>query len=281
MTAHEAAPTASEMRDALLRKLRGGKHDAFAAGAIARAPRTGPVPASSAQERLWFLDELYGANAAYNVAFAVRLDGPLRLDVLRESLDRLVARHEALRTRYTKRGERLFQVIAPVLTLDVPCVDLSGFDEAGAEAEVRGRLAAESRVPFSLTTEPLVRARVYRTSATRHHLFVNFHHSITDGWSEGIFFRELWTLYEAGGRRPGTHACPTCPCSTPTTRCGSTARAPPPTSNARSATGRTGWAGTCPSWTCPPTGRGPPSPASAAPRSPWTCPRTSRGNWTS
>ncbi|MFI5641135.1 amino acid adenylation domain-containing protein [Streptomyces goshikiensis] len=198
MTAHEAAPTASEMRDALLRRLRGGKRDAFAAGAIARAPRTGPVPASSAQERLWFLDELYGANAAYNVAFAVRLDGPLRLDVLQESLDRVVARHEALRTRYTKRGERLFQDITPVLTLHVPCVDLSGLDEAAAEAEVRVRLAAESRVPFPLTTEPLVRARVYRSSATRHHLFVNFHHSITDGWSEGIFFRELWTLYEAG-----------------------------------------------------------------------------------
>jgi amino acid adenylation domain-containing protein len=208
MTEREAAPTAAEMREALLRKLRGGKRGApLAPEAIPRAPRTGPVPASSAQKRLWFLDQLHGANAAYNVAFALRVDGPLRLDVLRDSLNRLVARHEALRTRYLSEGDELFQEIAPEAVLDVPCVDVpcvdvSGPDEAAAEAEVRERLAAESRVPFALLAEPLLRARVYRTSATRHHLFVNFHHSITDGWSEGIFFRELWSLYEsaAAGR---------------------------------------------------------------------------------
>ncbi|WP_073920058.1 non-ribosomal peptide synthetase [Streptomyces sp. CB00455] len=202
MTAHEAAPTASAMRDALLQKLRGGKRDTPAAGTITRAPRTGSVPASSAQKRLWFLDQLYGRNAAYNVAFAVRIDGALRLDVLRDAVGGVVARHEALRTRYTRQGEELFQDILPSLTLDMPCEDLSALEEAEAETEVRRLLAAESRIPFPLIAEPLVRSRVYRTSATRHYLFVNFHHSITDGWSEGIFFRELWALYEgaAAGR---------------------------------------------------------------------------------
>ncbi|MEU7022181.1 amino acid adenylation domain-containing protein [Streptomyces sp. NPDC046203] len=216
MPEYEATPGTSALRTALLRRLRDGTRDTrapFAPETIPRAPRTGPVPASSAQKRLWFLDQLHGENAAYNVVFALQIDGPLRLDVLRDSLNRLVARHEALRTRYTREGDDLFQDIAPELTLDVPCADLTGLGEPAAEAEVRERLAAESRVPFTLTAgtgEPLLRARVYRTTATRHHLFVNFHHSVTDGWSEGIFFRELWTQYEAGaaGREARLPAVP-------------------------------------------------------------------------
>ncbi|GAP48930.1 non-ribosomal peptide synthetase [Streptomyces azureus] len=203
MTAHETEPSTAALRAALLDKLRGGAGGAPAAEtattAAARVPavaRTGPLPASSAQERLWFLDQLHGENAAYNVVFALRLDGPLRLDVLRVCLTRLVDRHEVLRTRYVKEGEDLFQDIARTLTLDIPCDDLTRLPENEREAEAHRRLAAHSRIPFSLlSAQPLVRFRVLRSSPTRHHLFANFHHSVTDGWSEDIFFRELWQLY--------------------------------------------------------------------------------------
>ncbi|GHE73691.1 non-ribosomal peptide synthetase [Streptomyces vinaceus] len=196
--------TAQDLQAELLSLLLDNKKEVFAPDTVRPVSRDGLLPASSAQQRLWFLDRLHGSNATYSVPLAVRIDGDLRVSALCAALQDLVDRHEMLRSSFAEEGDELVLRIADRLLLDVPCVEVSAPTHQAAEEEVLRRIGAAARLPFALTQGPLVRAAVYRTAATRHYLFINFHHTVTDGWSEGVFARELWQLYQ--GRASGTPA---------------------------------------------------------------------------
>ena len=105
-----------------------------------------PAPASFAQQRLWFLDQLHPQRAAYNVYAAFRLTGPLSTDTLAASLNAIVARHESLRTTFpdAERARRLRQSIAPALTIDVPLIELPD------EATALRKFAHDAAIPFDL-----------------------------------------------------------------------------------------------------------------------------------
>src|SRR5947208_4357456 len=90
-------------------------------------------PASFAQQRLWFLDQLEPDKAIYNMPSAYYLQGRLNLGALQQSLNRIITRHESLRTKFTAMDGEPFQVILPVLTLSIPVADLSGLAEAERE----------------------------------------------------------------------------------------------------------------------------------------------------
>ena len=152
------------------------------------SPRPDPIPASAAQRRLWFLDQLHGPSASYNVPYLVLLRGELDRDALRRALARVVARHESLRTRFEVRDDELVQVVDGAADVDLVVVE--GDDAAR-------RLEHEARRPFSLTGEPLLRVRLATLAPRQHLLLIVFHHAITDGWSEGIFFGELGRHYDA------------------------------------------------------------------------------------
>ncbi|MDX5576567.1 condensation domain-containing protein, partial [Streptomyces sp. ID01-9D] len=209
-TAHatDRAPrtTAESLQAELLGMLLTSTKDVFADEAIGRVDREGPLPASSAQRQLWFLDRLHGGNAAYNVPFALRVDGPLDLDALRGALQDLVDRHEMLRSVLGEEDGGPVLRISSALALDIACTDVPGATPEAVEAEVLRRMADAAQIPFDLTEGPLLRAAVFRSGpgTGRHYLFLNFHHVVTDGWSESLFSRELWQFYE--GRVSGTPA---------------------------------------------------------------------------
>ncbi|MBZ4423327.1 non-ribosomal peptide synthetase, partial [Myxococcus sp. RHSTA-1-4] len=160
-------------------------------------PRTGPLPLSFAQQRLWFLDRLEPGSAFYNIPAAVRLDGPLDVRALERALQELVRRHEVLRTTFRQEESGPVQVIAPVAELSPRVVDLSGLEADAAEAETRRLVDEDSRRPFSLDTGPLIRALLVKRGASEHVLLLNLHHIVTDGWSAGVLVRELAALYDA------------------------------------------------------------------------------------
>src|SRR6266508_488250 len=89
-----------------------------------------PLPLSFTQEQLWFLDRLEPGTAVYNVPFALRLAGPLEIDALREAIDAIVARHEALRTVFAEDDGELRQVVRPELHVALPVVDLRSSPQA-------------------------------------------------------------------------------------------------------------------------------------------------------
>ncbi|MET0396224.1 MAG: condensation domain-containing protein, partial [Longimicrobiaceae bacterium] len=165
-------------------------------GIVPRAGRDG-APLSFAQERLWLIDRLEPGSAVYNISLARRLRGALDVAALERTLGEIVRRHEALRTTFREVDGAPVQVIAPFGGFTLQLDDLSGLAGADREAEVRRRATEEAELPFDLAAGPLFRAALLRLDETSHVLLLSMHHVVSDGWSMGVFFRELSALYEA------------------------------------------------------------------------------------
>lgn len=154
------------------------------------------APLSYNQQGLWVLDRLMPGTAVYHSPTAVRLTGELDVDALTKALQTIVARHDGLRTRFQAVDGTPTQVVSD-FTLEVPLVDLSEKPEIDREAEALTILRREASAPFDLSSGPLIRAIILRMHEQDHILLVTMHHIVTDGWSVGIFHRELSKLYEA------------------------------------------------------------------------------------
>ena len=154
------------------------------------------LPVSFAQQRLWFLAQMEGVSAAYHIPFGLHLRGELDEDALRHALDRIVARHEALRTRFRSIDGEPFQVIvAEHCGFSLQGLDLRGHPEA--DAQLQRLMTEEVSTAFDLQAGPLLRGRLVRLADREHVLLITLHHIVADGWSMPILARELDTLYGA------------------------------------------------------------------------------------
>jgi amino acid adenylation domain-containing protein len=163
---------------------------------ITVARRDQRLPLSFAQQRLWFLAQMDGVNQAYHVPVELRLTGELDGIALRRALDRLVARHETLRTSFSSADGQPVQHIAN----QDSGFDLRDFDlrqNGDAEAELQRLRVEELDTPFDLQVGPLIRGRLVRLGEREHVLLITLHHIVSDDWSMDILTRELSTLYNA------------------------------------------------------------------------------------
>ena len=151
------------------------------------------LPLSFAQQRMWFLYQLDKESPFYNESFQLRIVGKLSVTALEQSINEIVRRHEALRTSFAVREGIPFQAIASAVTINIPVIDLQGL----AEASVQQIVTQEVRKPFDLDNIPLLRVTLLREEVESHLLILTMHHIITDGWSMGIFFKDLEVLYHA------------------------------------------------------------------------------------
>lgn len=152
---------------------------------------------SAAQQHLWFLETAGDSRNAYLMPAALRLEGPLQLEALRQALEEIVRRHEMLRTSFFEDGGRCYQRIEPAGTWQLPVVDLTHLKTTERDAETERRAANEARQPFDLSAGQLLRTTLLRTAPQEHILLLTVHHIAADGWSLDIFSRELTVLYEA------------------------------------------------------------------------------------
>ncbi|MFC5957576.1 non-ribosomal peptide synthase/polyketide synthase [Streptomyces pratens] len=164
---------------------------------IPSAPREKPVPLSSAQRRLWFLDDLTDGGTEYNTGVALRLRGPLDTPALRRALDRLAARHDSLRTTFATVDGQGVQLIAPEAVLPLGTADVEHLPADRQSGAVDRLLTEELRRPHDLTSGPLTRALLVRRAPEDHILLLAQHHIVTDGWSVGVLTRDLAALYRA------------------------------------------------------------------------------------
>ena len=183
------APTAAELAVRL------------AAAGPARAPLTAQprpprVPLSFAQQRLWFLTQLEGPSALYNIPVAMRLTGELDARALGAALADVAGRHEVLRTVFPADGGQPCQQI-----LDPAGLDWGLEPVAVGAAELPGVVAGICAEPFDLAVQVPLRARLLRLAADQHVLLVVIHHIATDGWSARPLTRDLSVAYAA--RRQG------------------------------------------------------------------------------
>ncbi|MFJ9106243.1 amino acid adenylation domain-containing protein [Streptomyces sp. NPDC102405] len=155
-------------------------------------------PLSSAQHRLWFLDQLVPGNAFYNLPVAVRWRGTLDVELLGRVLGEIVARHEALRTRFVATQGVPRQMVVDPKPVDVSVIDVSHTEDPMEQA--RHVVGEEVQRPFDLAEGLLLRALVVRLGPDDHVLNLCLHHIASDGWSTGILLRELDLLYGAWQR---------------------------------------------------------------------------------
>ena len=184
--------------------------------ATAARPDGTPFPLSHLQRRLWLLHTLDPTGALQSTARCFRIDGRLDTGALQQALDRLVERHEPLRTVFplSEAGEPV-QLVLPAGAL--PLASLVCHDRA--EPLASAREFAEQ--PFTGERGPLARIGMLRTGPDQLLLVIAVHLLVADGWSWNVLLRELAACYAAAltGTEP---QLPDLPCSTPTGHTGST-----------------------------------------------------------
>ncbi|GET38522.1 non-ribosomal peptide synthetase [Microseira wollei] len=159
--------------------------------------RSVELPLSLIQQRFWILDQMEGANAAYNIARALRLVGRLNLTALQQAIESIIQRHETLRTSFGMVDGKPVQFIAETVPFSLPVLDLQDLPEVERQAELQRLITAEYTQTFDLRTAPLLRVKIIRLESDSHVLLVTMHHIISDAWSVGIFLKELSSLYAA------------------------------------------------------------------------------------
>jgi hypothetical protein len=151
------------------------------------------LPLSWAQQRLWFLDQLEPGGSAYNISWTVRLRGELNQPAMQVAFDKLVARHETLRSRFPSEAGVPRQQVEAAVSIAVESISLPG----APDEKIRARLARLASQPFDLASGPMLRVHLLQLSAAEHILLVVIHHIVADGASMRILFRELAAFYEA------------------------------------------------------------------------------------
>jgi thioesterase domain-containing protein/non-ribosomal peptide synthetase component F/acyl carrier protein len=152
---------------------------------------------SPAQQRIWFADQLAPGDPTLNVPFPLLLAGPLDVAVLAGALAEIARRHAALRTTFRVAAGEVRQFVTPAGAARLPLVDLGPLPEPRREAEAAALASAAARRTFDLAAGPLWRAALLRLNERRHHLVLDFHHVVADGWSMGVLENELAALYQA------------------------------------------------------------------------------------
>ncbi|HEX6351901.1 condensation domain-containing protein [Actinophytocola sp.] len=177
--------------------------DEVRVGTAPAVPRTEPVgehnglPAyglSPAQQRLWFLDELFPDSGAYLVSAAVRIDGPLDLALLCDAVTALVMRHEVLRTTFPEVDGTPRAVVHPVPDVRWDVRDVS-------EEDLPALLSDEACRRFDLSVEPALRVTCCRLAPARAVVQLCLHHLVADEWSMKVMLDDLVELYEAAAQR--------------------------------------------------------------------------------
>ncbi|GFE67456.1 non-ribosomal peptide synthetase [Chroococcus sp. FPU101] len=161
---------------------------------ILQINREQDLPLSFAQARLWFLAQLEPDNPFYNIAIPIRIQGKLQVDVLEQSFNKILQRHEILRTTFETRDGKPIQVIWPKVRFNLDIFE--------SQEPIKELALKEAQHPFILDQSPLLRVKILRVSETEHILFLTLHHIIADGWSLGILVRELAALYQGKALEP-------------------------------------------------------------------------------
>jgi len=187
----------SDSKRALLEKrMRGQVAGAPSASAMVRRAEDGPAPLSFAQEHLWFMEQMEPGHPRYHLPGAVRLFGPLDPAALERALNDSIRRHESLRTVIPSLDGGPVQQVLPDLHVPVPVVEVPVVPGEDREATLDRMVREEGARPFDLERGPLIRAVLFRL-AEREHVFLQVvHHIVSDGWSQGLFSREISALYE-------------------------------------------------------------------------------------
>lgn len=160
---------------------------------IGKTERSEGLPVSYGQKWLWLTSQMDGGSSAFHIPAAFRIRGKLNMDILVKSLNRIVERHEILRTVYETKNGGVYQRILPKQEVLLPVEEMPG----AGEEDVLERIEQELSAPIDLTAGPVFRAKIFRLKEEENVFVTVFHHIVCDNQSMNIFMSELMTLYTA------------------------------------------------------------------------------------
>ena len=157
------------------------------------------IPASFAQQRMWFQDQLGGKGAiSNNIPVTIKISGSLQVSILEQSIREIIQRHESLRTTIKTVNKQLIQVISENVNFSLPLIDLRlSLNPIERERKAQKLIMEEACKPFDLTGNLFLRVKLLRLDETEHLMLITMHHITADAWSIGVFFRELNLIYQA------------------------------------------------------------------------------------
>jgi acyl carrier protein len=164
---------------------------------IVPVSRDRKLPLSFAQQRLWLLDRLQLGDISYNSSATVRLVGSLNVGAMERSFNEIVRRHEVLRTNFYTIDGQPFQAIAPSLTMRLPLIDLCELPKEMRTQQAQKLTTLWCQQPFDLDRDPMLRLMLLKLDDLEHILVFSIHHIASDGWSVGLFIKEVAALYQA------------------------------------------------------------------------------------
>ncbi len=165
---------------------------------IQAAPRgQGDLPASYAQQRLWFIDQMDGGSSHYNMPSAMRLQGDFKVGVANQVLQQIIQRHEVLRTVFANGESGPVQIIQPTVDFSITTTDLSQLSDTAQQAAIQSAIKADANQPFDLSRDLMLRVTYLQQNTSTGVLLFNMHHIASDGWSMAVLVAEFVQLYQA------------------------------------------------------------------------------------
>jgi len=165
--------------------------DPFAAGPLLKT-----APATESQLEIWTSVQFGSdANCAFNESIALTLSGQLDEQALDRAIEKLISRHEGLRTTFSPNGKTLIISSEPHVEKNVH--DLSPLGDTEQTQQLALLEEETARKPFDLENGPLIRMALIKLKQDRHVLLITSHHIVCDGWSIWVILEELGTLYTA------------------------------------------------------------------------------------
>ncbi|WP_431093104.1 amino acid adenylation domain-containing protein [Pseudomonas brassicacearum] len=171
----------------LLEDVAGDRHES--------SRRLDRAPLSFAQQRLWLEQQRAPTRSAYNLPRALRLTGELNADALEQALNRVIDRHDILRTAFIEIDGAASQVVERNVCLTLHRDDLGTLDQPARTLALSQRIEQHARQPFDLTQAPLMRATLLRLRSDEHVLLLNMHHIVSDAWSNTILMQDMTQAY--------------------------------------------------------------------------------------
>lgn len=164
---------------------------------IGEVQRNEDIPLTFSQERVWFLQQLDPSSVAYNFQATLRINGPLKVPALEQSLTEMVNRHEILRTTFVEKNGHARQIIHAPLPASLEVIHLEEVKKDKQNAVLEKLIRDEVAKQFDVSRLPLIRWILFSFNEREHLLLHIEHHFVHDGWSFNVFLGELLELYKA------------------------------------------------------------------------------------
>lgn len=151
------------------------------------------MPLTSAQKRLWFLDELQPKTSLYNTFVAYELNGDFNADSFVYAVQKIIERHEPFRTIFIKIDGKPYQKLIPFNEVHV-CVD---HIKLVSSREISEYIEQQSTTPYDISKAPLLKCSIINIKKNRNILTILMPHIVNDAWSVNILNEELSSLYNS------------------------------------------------------------------------------------